>query len=342
MKIKLDDLAKQLNISVAAVSMALNDKKGVSDETRERVIKVAKEMGYEIKVTQKVEEEKESKKYIKLIRLKKHGLVAADTAFFAAVVEGIEEECKKNGYQMLVSNYKVEELTEAIIEEELSASVSGNIVFATELAQEDVMFLNNCKSPFVILDSFFIDQDWNTVLMNNFNATYQAVKHLLKNGHTQIGYLKSSKSIYNFDRRYSGYKDALNATGLILNEGYTMSLEPTLLGAESDMDLLLQGMSREQLPTAFVADNDIIALGGMNALKKHGYHVPADISIIGIDDMPFCEMVSPKLSTIKIFKREMGREAVRLLLSGVNKETPYTQKREINTMIIERESVRNI
>lgn len=351
MKIKLDDIAKQLNISVAAVSMAINGKKGVSDETRDQVIKVAKEMGYIFKesIKEEVSVEQEKKKFIKLLRLKKHGLVAADTDFFAAVIDGIEEECRRNGYQLLISNFQLNDSSMDILKSDLSEEVEGQVVFATELEEEDVLFLQECRSPFVILDSFFHNQDWNFVLMNNGNATYQAVSHLVKQGHKQIGYLKSSKSIYNFERRFGGYLEAMKVKSLVVRSEDTYELEPTLQGAQRDLenilelletnDLSLKKSLKKTLPSAFVADNDIIALGAIHAFKKFGIDVPKDISIIGIDDMPFCEMSSPKLTTIKIFKREMGREAVRLLLDVIENKSPYTQKRELNTMLLERESV---
>ncbi|MBN2221251.1 MAG: LacI family DNA-binding transcriptional regulator [Vallitaleaceae bacterium] len=349
MKIKLGDIAKQLNISVAAVSMAINGKKGVSDETRDQVIKLATELGYIFKEVPKEEvpEERENKKYIKLLRLRKHGLVATDTDFFAAVIDGIEEECRKNGYQLLISNFGLKDLTTEILEKEMSAEVEGQVIFATELEEEDVLFLEGCRSPFVILDSFFHHQDWNFVLMNNGNATYQAVRYLNTQGHQEIGYLKSSERIYNFERRFGGYLEAMDVNGLKVDPAHIVHLEPTLQGAQRDMEEILSELSKKKslakaLPSAFVADNDIIALGAINALKQYGLEVPKDVSVIGIDDMPFCEMTSPKLTTIKIFKREMGREAVRLLLDVMERKSPYTQKRELNTMLLERESVRRI
>lgn len=340
MKIKLDDLAKKMDLSVAAVSMALNNKKGVSDQTRKKVLEAAQEMGYKVKNTgMATVEDKEINRYIKLIRLKKHGLVAADTAFFAEVVEGIEEESKRNGFQLLVSNYYVNELTDALFEGENYEQVAGAIVFATELESDDVAVFRALKRKFVVLDSYFVDHEWNTVLINNHSAAYQAVKYLKSKGHVQIGYLKSNTPIYNFQKRFHGYQEALQMMDLSYEEKFTIELEPTLSGAQRDMESTLNQPQKKELPTAFLADNDIIAVGAMNAMKMSGVKVPKEVSIIGIDDMPFCQAVNPKLTTIKIYKREMGREAVLLLLSTINQEVQYTQKREINTELVSRESV---
>lgn len=343
MKVKLDDLAKRLDLSVAAVSMALNDKKGVSHQTRERVLDTALEMGYKVKKSGfETLQNKEPNQYIKLIRLKKHGLVAADTAFFAEVVEGIEEESKRNGYQLLISNYYVNDLSDALFESENYEQVAGVIVFATELESDDVAVFRSLKRKFVVLDSYFVDREWNTVLINNHSAVYQAVKYLKSKGHIQIGYLKSNTPIYNFEKRFNGYLEALQMMGLVYQEKFTIRLEPTLIGAQRDMEDDLKQRQIKDFPTAFLADNDIIAVGAMNSIKMKGIKIPQDVSVIGIDDMPFCQAVDPKLTTIKIYKKEMGREAVQLLLSTIHQEGKYTQKREINTELVIRDSVCDI
>ncbi len=343
MKVKLDDVAKRLNISVAAVSMALNDKKGVSDETRERVLQVAREMGYKLKSSTKTApDDAGQKRYIQLIRLKKHGLVAADTAFFAEVVEGIEEATKKAGYQLLIANHYINELQEEAFHSDEYDHADGAIIFATELESEDVAFLRNLNKKFVILDSYFVDHEWNTILMNNHGAAYQAIAHLKAKGHTQIGYLKSNTPIYNFQKRYHGYLDAMDIMGLEVEERFSILLEPTLAGAQRDMDRVLVKLTSSDLPTAFLADNDIIAVGAINAMKNKGIRIPEDVSIIGIDDMPFCQVIEPRLTTVRIFKKEMGREAVSLLLRILDQDGSYTQKIEINTELIERQSVKVI
>lgn len=342
MKIKMEDLAKRLDVSVAAVSMALNDKKGVSDETRLRVLQAAQEMGYKLKNSSKNLEDGTQKKYLQLIRLKKHGLVAADTAFFAEVVEGIVEASKKAGYQLLISNLYLNDIKGHAFESEDYDHADGVIVFATELYSEDVAFLHGLNKKIVILDSYFVDHRWNTILMNNHEAAYQAVEHFNKKGHRRIGYLRSNTPIYNFQKRYQGYKESMNLMNLEINPTDTLLLEPTLAGAQRDMERLLDKIKLDQLPTAFLADNDIIAAGAINAMKNKGIRIPQDISIIGIDDMPFCQITDPKLTTIRIFKNEIGREAVALLLKTMAQDGHYTQKIEIDTELIERESVEDL
>ena len=97
-----------------------------------------------------------------------------------------------------------------------------------------------------------------------------------------------------------------------------------------------------ELPTAYVAVNDIIALGAMKALKDRHYRIPDDISIIGFDNMPFCEISSPPLTTFNVLKEEIGRTAARLLISQSEEQFRLPSKLEILTDFIERDSVKNI
>jgi LacI family transcriptional regulator len=180
MKIKMDDLARKLDLSVGAVSMALNNKKGVSEETRQRVVQAAQEMGYKLKSASKPTEDVSQKKYLQLIRLKKHGLVAADTAFFSEVGDGIDEAAKKAGYQLLISNLYINDIKRNSFESEDYDHADGVIVFATELDSEDVSFLHDLKKKIVILDSYFVDQGWDTILMNNYEAAFQAIQYFYK------------------------------------------------------------------------------------------------------------------------------------------------------------------
>lgn len=341
MKIKLSDLAEELDISVAAVSMALNHKKGVSDETRDKVLELAREKGYKIKEIPVEEElEPESKRYIKLLRIQKHGLVAVDTAFFSTLIEGIEDECKKNNIELIVSNVKLSELSDEWIMNATDQSISGMIILATELEPEDVKFLESVNVPFVILDSYFPGREWDFVLMNNNAAIYQAVDYLIQCGHKDIGYIKSNTHIYNFGARFSSFVEALACRGLTFSEQNIYAIEPTLEGSNRDMKLILETQGLMVFPSAFIADNDLIAAGAISAFSEKGIQVPSQVSVIGIDDMPFAQMIQPKLTTCRIYKHEIGKAAVNILLKKLVESDNTTCKTEINSHLVIRQSVR--
>ncbi|MEN8907578.1 MAG: LacI family DNA-binding transcriptional regulator [Clostridiales bacterium] len=340
MKIKLVDIAKKMGISTAAVSMGINNKDGVSKETREKVLKVAEELGYKIH-KKNVKNSTDTKRFIKLLRIKKHGLVVMETDFFAAVINGIEKQCKKIGYELLISNINLNKEDSKQLKNEYHSDIDGMIALCTELDELDLVTYSKIKCPLVILDSksqYNID----TVLINNQKAVRQAVKYLCEKKHITIGYFKSSTRIYNFDSRFKSYCEAMTINGLTQNDKNIIKLEPTIQGAYRDMINYIEKNGKKNLASAYLADNDNIALGAMNALKEKGVNFPEDVSIVGIDDMSFCTIISPKLTTVRIYKEEMGKQSVKMLLDRINGDTECSKKVEIDTLLIERNSVKDM
>lgn len=143
-----------------------------------------------------------------------------------------------------------------------------------------------------------------------------------------------------FSYRSIGYKRALSRAGLPIEPRYTITLGITTESAYRDMVAHLEKNS--DLPTAFFADNDVIALGSMRALQEKGCRVPQDVSIIGFDNIPFGEISSPRLTTIHVFKQEMGEIAVRRLNDHIKQESKIKTKIQVCTEFVERESVRDL
>lgn len=333
MKTIMQDIAKAAGVSPGTVSNALNNKKGVGKETKERVLQIAQQMGYN-------RENKEETKIIRFVMFKKHGFVVSDTPFFSELIEGIESECRANGLEVVVSQVIENEHSKNDIKEIIKQKhIDGMLLLATEMIESDLEFFRNLDIPVVILDNYFNGADYDQVLINNTQGAYQAVKYLVDNGHKEIGCLGSSKLINNFRERYEGFQKALIETNLRINHQYEVVLEPTLEGAYRDMKEVLSDKNFK-LPTAYFAFNDIIAFGAMRALKESGIKIPDQVSIIGLDDMPFCEISSPRLSTIKVYKRYIGKIAVRRLIEKIVDHDEATLKIEINTELIERESVK--
>jgi len=329
----IKDIARRINVSPATVSNALNNKNGVSEEVKQLVIKTAREMGYF--------KNRKNKNTIRFIIFKKHGYIVSDTPFFSSLIEGIEKECKLQGYDLLVShiNFPEEGYRElkSIINNDSS---SGLLILATEMTDEDFHVIYDSKIPVVLLDNYFRNNDFDSVLINNTDSSFIATKFLINRGHKEIGYLKGSIRINNFYHREQGYIQALREYGLEVNEKYQMCLEPTMDGAYRDMKKILS--SNIHMPTAFFADNDIIAFGAMRAMKEAGIKIPEDVSIIGFDDMPFCDITNPRLTTIKVFKQEMGGIAVKRLIQKITDRDCVIQKIEVCTQLIVRESVKTI
>lgn len=336
MKTIMRDIAKLAGVSPGTVSNALNNRKGVGKETKEKVLKIAKELGY-IK-----EDNKQESRVIRFIIYKKHGYVVSDTPFFAELIEGIETACRNESYELLISHISGSKNSSKDVEKIIKQEkVAGILILATEMDKSDLDLFRNLHVPIVFLDNYLSDEKFDFVLINNSKGAYQAVRHLINNGHKEIGFLGSSIHINNFSYRYEGYIKALAEANLDNKKEYELSLEPTLEGSYRDMKELILNKDIK-LPTAYFALNDIIAFGAMKALRECGIKVPDQVSIVGFDDMPFCEISTPRLATVRVYKQYMGQIAIDRLIECISKKHNIPIKIEVETELVARESVKNI
>lgn len=335
MNISAKDLAAKLNISAATVSMVLNDKPGISEKTRELVIAAAKKYGYE---SNKKNDNATENTVIHFVIYKKHGHIVTDTAFFSQVIEGVNRRCQKyNCRQQIIYIYNKDSLA-ALLNSISNSKNVGVILLATEMSNADFNIASKYDIPLVVLDNYFEDYYYDSILINNTQGAYLATKHLIENGHKKIGYLHSSVSIGNFKERQDGYYKALREYNFPIEHPYVCYLSPIGSQAYEDMNKYLE--SSKELATAYFADNDIIASSALRSFKEHGINVPNDVSIIGFDDMPFCQLIEPPLTTMYVPKQELGALAVDRLLINIKEEKEAAVKIEVATHLVERNSVK--
>ncbi len=335
MKIRVRDIAAKAKVSPATVSNALNSKPGVSPKVADRIIRIATEMGYDPPKS-KAEPER---KYIRMVVYKSHGLVVMDTQFFAELIESIQRECKSEGLELMITHLhaKDEDLT-ARAQEIRNEDCMGILLLGTEMSTEELVLFTPCKSTLVVLDNLFRHEHVHSVVMNNYDAGFQATNALYEAGHRDIGHITSTVSFSNVRYRRKGYQASLEGNGLQVTPDSLWFVTPTLEGAYQDMLRLLE--SGRKLPTAFFAGNDIMAVGCMRAMHDKGIRIPEDVSIIGMDDMALCLISTPPLSTVKVFRHEMGVAAVQTLLSVAARMKTGVLKTELSVDLVERASVR--
>lgn len=332
MGITAKELAQKLNISAAAVSLALNHKQGVSTETRQRVWEAAEKYGYDFS---KLADRTHPTGAIYFVIYKKHGTVVTDTPFFSDVSEGISQYCKKEQYKLKISYiYEDETTLERQIQDIQYSDCCGIILLGTEMEIEDVKPFLNLPIPVLLLDAYFDTVSCNCVLINNVQGAYLATKHLIRSCKKQPGYLQSSYQISNFAERSSGFYKAVRESGMSASRSIVHKLTPSMEGAYADMLEIIK--NNEQLAPCYFADNDLIALGAMKALKKNGYKIPSDICIVGFDNLPVSSVVEPSLTTIHVPKRYMGEVAAARLLTLLKEPGQPPVKTEIMTRLIKR------
>ncbi len=332
MKVSMKDISKETGVSTATVSNALNHKPGVNAQTAERVFEAAKRLGY-------FTESHISK--VKFVIYKRNGVIIEDTPFFQMMTAGVEEECRSRGMEMVLCNL---DRRDANYEEQLrwvqNDKSSGVILLGTEMMDEDAKLINGLTVPFVVIDFWKEDMAFNSILINNADAARMATDYLIHKGHREIGYLRGDFRIRPFQTRASGYRSALRRAKLTLREEHIITLRTTMNGAYEDMRKHLQ--YRGKLPTAFFADNDMIALGAIKAMTDMGISVPDDVSVVGFDDLPFSSISAPPLTTLRVPKQEMGRVAVRRIAEIIKTGEDLCLKQQVLPQFIERDSVRLI
>lgn len=334
MSITSKELAKILNLSPAAISMALNNKPGVSTATRKRVLEAADRYGYDFS---KLAEKHNLKGTIYFIIYKKHGAVVSDTPFFSEVSEGVAIGCKKADYKLKITYiYEDEEDVTSQLEEIQYSDCIGLIVLGTEMTPEDLKPFQKLPLPFVLVDTYFETVTCDCVLINNVQGAYLATSHLIKKTKKQPGYLHSAYNIGNFAERNSGFFKAVRAHGMSSAQSIVHKLTPSMDGAYADMkELIAMG---DTLAPCYFADNDLIAMGAMKAIKEAGYKIPEDIMIAGFDNLPFSKVIEPTLTTIDVPKRYMGEMAAKRLITRLHDSSASPIKIEISTSLIQRQS----
>lgn len=335
MDITAKELAKLLNVSPAAVSIALNDKPGVSPETRERIKNAAAFYGYTGK-NFKPDGLKRQRRLSLVIFKKQGGQIVEDTPFFSSLTEGIAAACQKNGF-MLDIRYLYEKPELSVeISEIVSMRPEGIILLATEMHSEDFESMRSLPIPMVILDTYFENIAKDYVVINNVQGAFLATNYMVQKYQSQPGYLRSSYAITNFDERADGFYKAVRKNDLSPSASIVHSLTPTIDGAYVDMKRILE--EDRPLASCYFADNDIIAMGALHAFRDHGYRIPEDVAIIGFDNTSLAELVDPPLTTINVPKQAMGKLAVERLIAIIDHDEPPI-KIELLTNLVIRESL---
>ena len=333
--IRIKDIAEAAGVSIATVSNVLTGKRQKNSDAGRRVLEIAEEMGYSARPSSAIN------RMMRFVVYKKSGLVVMDTPFFSELFSGLEHACSSRGYTLTFSF--VDSAHDPHYRDRLDAILSDpsvpTILLATELCLEDIAPFRDFKGPLVMLDSLFQTERFNTISIDNYAAGWRAGEILRGHGHEHVGLITSSIIFNNMLDRNRGFKSALKEQGIDLHGEDIAVVEPTMDGAFRDM-LAWLDRRREALPTAFFAVNDIMAVGAMRAMSERGVRIPEDVSVIGMDNMPFGHIFSPALTTLDVPKRQISELAVGRLIHMTEHPDGLCLKTVVETTPILRNSVK--
>lgn len=338
MKVTAKEIAKQLGISQATVSLALRGRPGVGETTRQRILDTAERLGYAQTGPHLPAAHAEM---LQLVIYKRHGKVLDDSYFFDQLTEGVAAQAGLLGYHLSVSYFYGSQDAKEQLKSLCSLKSAGIILLAPEMRSADARVFDALDIPIVVLDNYFPSCRYDCVGIDNRHGAWNAVRYLVQCGHTRLGYLHSSVDIRNFNERREGY---LSGCRMLEDQEASrdsarriVRVAPSTEAAAADMHAYLA--TEPMLPTAFFADNDRIAAGCCRALLESGLRIPQDISVIGFDDSSLCTLINPPLTTMGIQKQRMGALAVNRLHERIKMHMPESVRTLVQPSIVVRESV---
>ena len=330
------EIAEQLNISPATLSLVLNNKPGISTTLRQQVLNDLVTAGYSDLI--KDPAITLDSKNIAFVLFRKNGKIV-DQLPFSTFAQSL-------GYNMILSFFDLKDDVSQQIENLKNLSCDGAIIFATEMEEKDIQYFSSLPYPHVFMDSFFEKHDIDCVATNSILGAYQAINLLTSLGHKRIGYLKSAERTDTLKEREEGFANACQQLGVEFCNNWHFALPFISELAENQLKEQLTNMARhlKNMPTAFVSDDDIIAVGAIRAFQSSGFSIPEEISIIGFANRPIAEYSSPALTSIEV-KDGFGIAALKQLLRRIEEKKSGTKdnisiKMRIGTQLVIRDSTR--
>lgn len=327
-EVKLKDIAEELNISVVTVSNALSGKKGVSAKVRNQVQNKATELGYDLSKYQRKEETA-----IKI------GVVVSDkyleigASFYWSLYQRVAYTASKKNSFTIFEVLEEENIEKGKTPKLLSEGEMEGLIIIGWLPHDYVKkVVDSTKVPVVLLDFYIDDMSCDAVISNSYVGMYKMTKYLLERGHREIAFLGSVYANENIMDRYFGYRKAMQEWGLSIRPEWVLKDRDVFTG-EIDIEL------PKKMPTAFVANCDLSASRLHTELKKMGYRVPEDISIVGYDNYLYGDPFAEEVTTYNVDMDQMAKEAVQILLKRVRGMNVHSGIRYIDSHIIERKSV---
>jgi LacI family transcriptional regulator len=309
-KVTIDRIAAEAGVSTATVSRVLNQPEKVSAAVRARVTAVIERHhyvldGFAVGLASR--------------RSRLVGLVIPTIAnsIYALSTQAIQQAAQRAGYTVLVgvSDFSPER-EETLVHKLIERRVDGLILTGETRAAAIYEKLRRNRVPFIITWQLARDPALPSVSFDNRRATFAAVDHLVSLGHRRIGLICGRTEVN--DRalaRREAFREAMRRHGLAAAPDLIFERDFEFVQGRSAMHALLR---RRPRPTAVFCANDIQAIGALYECAESGVRVPGDVSVVGFDDVPAAQYVSPQLTTVRVPAEEMGRRAVEMLLGAID------------------------
>ncbi len=335
--VRLSDIAQKVGVSTVSVSKALSGKKGVSDEMRERIISVAEEMGYRPSgqaAGNTLPDNLNIGVFIGEAYLDKYS-----SLYWQLYQDVVMLTSEMGSFAMLEVITRVMETSNELPRLLKEQKIDGIIVIGRISAEYRKLLTENKTVPLVYMDYLDEEKDADSVVSNNFEGGYQAVRYLLKMGHRKIGFAGTILATTSITDRYFGYSKALMESGIEVKKEWVIddrSYGDGLIDEESFLRL------PKDMPTAFFCNCDITAGKLINKLQKEGYSVPEDVSVIGYDNFIYPGLCDVGITSYEVDFTEMAQKTVEVLASRIRSDSSKHKVYVIDGNLVIKDSVKSI
>lgn len=333
MKPSLQAIAEKAGVSTATVSRALNDRDGVNAETRQRILRIAQEMGYVPNA---------AARGLAMSRTYTLGLITYKrepqrpiSNFPDEMIQGIDHEARQRGYHVITT------FVDADMMQDISSvpllrdgRVDGVILVGPAITAHFIIKLHNHQIPLVLVDNLLKKTAIDAIVCDNVGGTYGITRHLIReHGLRNLLFLSGPADWFSSRERREGYEKALAE---IDQEPRIVFMEDTTM--PMGYAAMQQALARYADLEGVVAVNDATAFGAIRACKEKGCRVPGDIAVTGFDNTGYAPLHDPPLTTVRMFKYETGIQAVRHLIDKFERESPPGFQLRLGTELIVRAS----
>ena len=312
--VTIKDVAKALNCSISTVSRAFNDKYDIRADTREKILRVAKEMGYSPNpIAQKLTQK----------RTYNIGVVVPEfiNPFFPEVIIGMQEVFHRKGYQVLIMQSNENYETELTNLKTLTDNFVDGIILSLTQESENVEFLHELIKkdyPLVLFNRVNELLTVSKVVFDDYKWALFATEHLIEQGITNLVHLGGPNHLTLSKKRCKGFIDAHRKHQLPISD--EKIIETGFL-RENGIEIVEKLISENKIPGGFVCVNDPTAMGAIKALKRNGYKIPEDVAVIGFSETQMASLIEPPLSSVVQPTHQMGKVAAELLLEKIESNT---------------------
>lgn len=333
-KITMQDIADKLHISKNAVSLALMNKNGISEELRVQIRETAKELGYE----RNLEKQQQVKNILIMIpeRIMSHE-DNEHFLFYHDLIWGLEASLRKQNWNAVIariSDHMERKLELPQLVHELS--YAGIILFGI-VSKDYASMVQECNTPVIMFDSYHREIACPAVTSANVEGAYEAVQFLIESGHRKIGFIGPTNLTTSHDERWFGYLKAMMDNQIPIDPRMSLIRSAGFQATREEIGTYWEALIDK--PSAIMCGNDRTALLLLELLRERQVRVPEDVSVIGFDDLELSSSANPPLTTMRVNRTEMCLAVVELL-NHINTYTNTNIKWSIPPTLVVRDSVK--